>query len=256
MRAARVGVGLRTVTGRWVCITGASSGIGAALARTAPPDVERILAVCRRRPPAGEHHAADLADPATWPALGRRFDAALCDRPSAAVLLHFAGTTDPVGPADAVASAQLRDALMLNAVAGPLLGSQFLAACAAASVPATVVLCSSPAASVARAGVAHYGAGKAALEHWVRAAADEQAGRPRPARVLAVVPWGVDTPMVRAAMEVDEETLPLAAVFRDRARRGELAEAQSTAREIWSLVDAADPPATVTAVGAVPVQPA
>jgi NAD(P)-dependent dehydrogenase (short-subunit alcohol dehydrogenase family) len=234
---------------RLAIITGASSGIGAALTRTAPADVGVILGVSRRPPPRGTHHAADLADPATWPPLLDAVGAALRERPAAAMLLHFAGTMEPTGPVAAVAPGAVADALTLNAVAGPFLAGGFLQACAAAGVPATVVLCSSPAAGAPRPGAAPYCAGKAALETWARVAAQEQREAGHAARVLAVVPWGVDTPMVRAAMDAGPE-LPLGATFRARAARGELADPLHTAREIWALVDgdAED----VTAVGAVP----
>jgi benzil reductase ((S)-benzoin forming) len=229
---------------RLAIVTGASSGIGAALTRTVPPDVCELIGVSRRPPPRGTHHPADLADPRSWPPLLRAVDAALARGPSAALLLHFAGTMEPAGPAAAVAPDAVARALTLNAVAGPVLGSGFLRSCAATGVPATVVMCSSPAASAARPGIAHYCAGKAALEAWVRAAAEEQGPA---ARVLAVVPWGVDTPMVRATMASD---LPLGELFRARAARGELAQPTDTARQIWALIDAG--PGTVTAVGAVP----
>jgi NAD(P)-dependent dehydrogenase (short-subunit alcohol dehydrogenase family) len=226
---------------RLAVITGASSGIGAALTLSAPADVASLIGVARRPPPRGAHYAADLADPASWPPLLETIAVAVAEGPDAAVLLHFAGTMEPLGRVDAVAPAA---ALTLNAVAGPVLAGGFLQACAAASVPATVVLCSSPAASAPRPGAAHYSAGKAALEAWARAAVAEEA------RVLTVIPWGVDTPMVRSAMDAGPE-LPLGAVFRDRAARGELADPLGVAREIWALVDS-DSPAAVTAVGAVP----
>jgi benzil reductase ((S)-benzoin forming) len=237
--------------GRLAIITGASSGIGASLAATAPTDVDGLLGISRRPPSVGGHHAADLADPASWPQAAQRIERALQDRPSAAVLLHFAGVMEPTGPADALAPDALERALTLNAVAGPLLASGFLRACADLDVHATVVLCSSPAASAVRTGIAHYCAGKAALETWARVVAEEQRGRPEPARVVTVVPWGVDTPMVRSAMAAGDD-VPLAAAFRTRAAGGELADPDDTAREIWAFVDADPPTGAVAVVGAVP----
>ncbi len=234
---------------RLAIITGASSGIGAALTQTAPPDVDAIIGVSRRPPPRGTHHAADLADAASWPPLLRAVQAALARRPSAAALLHFAGTMEPTGHAATNEPDALARALTLNAVAGPVLGAGFLRSCAAAGIPATVVMCSSPAASAARPGAAHYCAGKAALETWARVAAEEQRLAGSPARVLAVVPWGVDTPMVRTAMDAGPD-VPLAEVFRARAARGELADPADVAREIWALADG--DAETVTAVGAIP----
>jgi benzil reductase ((S)-benzoin forming) len=235
---------------RLAIITGASSGIGAALVQTAPLDVETLIGVSRRPPPRGTHHAADLADPATWPRLLCAITAALQRQPQDAVLLHFAGTIDPPGAVATVAPDAVAQALTLNAVAGPVIATGFLQACAAADVPAVVVLCSSPAASAARPGAAHYCVGKAAQETWTRVAAQEQRAARAAARVLAVVPWGVDTPMVRSAIDAGPE-LPLGEVLRARAARGELADPLDTAREIWALVQDAEA-ADVTDVGAVP----
>ena len=114
----------------------------------------------------------------------------------------------------------------------------FLDACRRAEVPATIVMCSSPAATSPRAGAAQYCAGKAALEQWTRAVALEQSE----AVVFSVVPYGVDTPMVRAAMATPADELPLGELFRAAAAADRLARPQDVAREIWALV-AAPPPA-------------
>lgn len=98
----------------------------------------------------------------------------------------------------------------------------------------------------------HYSAGKAALEQWTRAVAVEQLTAARPGRVLSVVPYAVDTPMVRAAMEEPAETLPVGQFFRDAAAAGALADPVTTAREIWGLIDAGVEQGAAIAVGAVP----
>jgi short-subunit dehydrogenase len=49
-----------------VWISGASSGIGGALATTVPWEAARLLGVSRRPPVVGEHVEADLAQPASW----------------------------------------------------------------------------------------------------------------------------------------------------------------------------------------------
>jgi benzil reductase ((S)-benzoin forming) len=235
-----------------VWITGASSGIGAALAQRAPTGV-RVIGVSRRPPPRGEHLPADLADPQAWRAVGAQVQATLArERPSSAALLHLAGALDPFGAADAVAEHDHDRSVLLNAAAGQVLGAGFLRACAREHVRATVVMCSSPAATAPRPGAAQYCAGKAALEMWARTVALEQAGRPDPAAVFAVVPYGVDTPMVRAAMAAPAAELPLGELFRTAAAERRLARPEDVADEIWALVDTPPLPGETAAVGAVP----
>jgi NAD(P)-dependent dehydrogenase (short-subunit alcohol dehydrogenase family) len=232
-----------------VWITGASSGIGAALARSAPAGA-RVVGVSRRPPPIGEHLPADLADPQAWATVGRHMDAQLSLRPASALLLHFAGALEPIGPADRAEHAAYASGVLLNSAAGQVLGVSFLHAARRHDVPATVVMCSSPAATAARAGASQYCAGKAALEQWARAVALEE--RERPATVFSVVPYGVDTPMVRGAMAASAEELPLGEVFRAAAAADRLADPESVALEIWALVARPPDPGSAVPVGAVP----
>lgn len=232
---------------RIIWISGASSGIGAALAQTQPPDA-RVIGIQRRAAAQGESIRADLGDPASWDAVAEAFDAVLADaRPDAAAFLHFAGATEPMAPTREANPAAYRSAVLLNAAAGQVLGAAFLAACARHRVSATVVMCSSPGASNPQQGMAHYSAGKAALEMWARAVALEEPT----ARVFSVVPYRVDTPMVRGAMEQPAATLPVGAFFRDAAAAGDLADPVDTARQIWALVDGDVEPGAAIAVGAV-----
>ena len=234
-----------------VWVTGASSGIGAALACEAPPDAH-VVGIARRPPPRGEHLRADLADPVAWSAVGDDIDARLRERPARAVLLHFAGTLEPIGPSAEADVDDYAESVLLNAASGQVLGARFLRACAREEISATVVMCSSPAATIPRAGAAQYCAGKAALEHWVRVVALEGTGRPDASVVFSVVPYGVDTPMVRAAMATPPHELPLGEVFRAAAAADRLARPQDVAREIWALVEAPPAPGSSVPVGAVP----
>ncbi len=232
-----------------VWITGASSGIGAALAEAAPPEA-RVIGVARRPPPRGEHLSADLADPAAWAAVGDHVDRLLQEqRPLRATLLHFAGALGPVGPAQAADPGDYVESVLLNAASGQVLGATFLRACARWGVAATIVMCGSPAATSPRAGAAQYCAGKAALEQWTRAVALEVA---EPTVVFSVVPYGVDTPMVRAAMATPATELPLGELFRTAAAADRLARPEDVAREIWALAAAPPPSGSAVPVGAVP----
>jgi short-subunit dehydrogenase len=237
-----------------VAITGASSGIGRALALSVPFEECTLLTVSRRPAPVGEWVQADLADPAAWSTVSECF-MELAARPfGRAVLLHFAGTGAPHAPTAAAEFREYRSAVLLNAACGPVLGQAFIRACRRGDVPATVVLCSSPGAATPMPGMSHYGSGKLGMEYWVRAVSAEHAAEDR-VRAFAVVPFAVDTPMVREVIAQPADAQPVASVLRDAAERGELASAEATAAEIWQLVVAGTEPGAVVPVGAVPAGP-
>ena len=233
-----------------VWISGASSGIGAALAESVPFPGAQLFGISRRAPVLGEHVKADLAQPAEWPAIASHFDEVLTRREvEAAAFLHFSGIGTPVGPAAEADPGGYTAAVLLNSASGQVLGQAFLSACRRNRVDATLVLCSSPAAAKTVPGISHYGAGKAALQFWATAVATEVEGW---ARVFSVVPFAVDTPMVRETIAHPEAT-PIAAHLRSAAERGELASAETTAAQIWQLVQAGTHGDAV-AVGAVPAE--
>jgi benzil reductase ((S)-benzoin forming) len=216
-----------------VWISGASSGIGAALADSVPHRDACLFGISRRAPVVGEHVEADLAQPAVWAAVAAHFEEVLRRRDaSEGIFLHMSGVGTPAGPVTDADLEAYTAAVLLNSAAGQVLGKAFLTACRRSHTPATLVLCSSPAAVKTVPGISHYGAGKAALQFWATAVATEVDGW---ARVFSVIPFAVDTPMVRETIAHPEAT-PVAAHLRAAADRGELASAQTTAAQIWQLV--------------------
>jgi short-subunit dehydrogenase len=216
-----------------VWISGASSGIGAALADSVPHPGARLFGISRRPPVAGEHVEADLAQPAVWPAIAAHFEEVLSKRQiGEAVFLHMSGIGTPVGPVTGADLDAYTAAVLLNSASGQVLGKAFLTACQRSDTQATLVLCSSPAAVKTVPGISHYGAGKAALQFWAAAVATEVEGW---AKVFSVIPFAVDTPMVRATIAHPDAT-PIAAHLRAAAAAGELASAEDTAAQIWQLV--------------------
>jgi benzil reductase ((S)-benzoin forming) len=233
-----------------IWISGASSGIGAALAQSVPFPGGRLFGISRRAPAAGEHIEADLSQPAGWPAIAAHFEKVLGRREaSAAVFLHMSGIGTPAGPAADADLEAYTAAVLLNSASGQVLGKAFLSACRRSNTDATLVLCSSPTAARTVPGVSHYGAGKSALQYWAAAVATEVEGW---ARVFSIVPFAVDTPMVRETISRPGLT-PVAAKLSEAARRGELATAEATAAQIWQLVlDGTH--AEAVPVGAVPAE--
>ena len=235
-----------------VWISGASSGIGAALADSVPYEGARLIGISRRPPAHGQHVEADLANSGAWPRIAGHFGAVLNrHRHDAAVFIHMSGVATPIGPVvDADPGAYTR-AVLLNAASGQVLGKAFLDACRNSGTPATLVLCSSPAAAMPIYGASHYGAGKSALQYWAAAVATETEGW---ARVFSVVPYAVDTPMVRTTIAQPPGATPVADRLRAAAERGDLATPEATAAQIWDLVLDDTTHGSAVPVGAVPAE--
>lgn len=218
-----------------VWISGASAGIGAALAASVPFPSARTVNISRRAGSHSEHFEADLADPADWSRVARHFDEVLSaydgDR---VIFIHNAGTITPIGPAAAVDAEAYNRAVLLNSAAPQVLGAAFLRASAHLTCERHLIMLSSGAAKTAYAGWSSYNAGKAAVEHWVRTVGQEQ-----PAdgcRVIAVAPGVVDTGMQAEVRATDESVFPPVARFRALHETGALSTPESAAAGIWSLL--------------------
>jgi benzil reductase ((S)-benzoin forming) len=224
-----------TVTLVW--ISGASSGIGAALAAGVPFEDAVVVDISRRGgTPGTEHLRADLADPSSWQLVADDFSRRLAgfdgDR---VVFVHNAGTLDPMVPAAAADPAAYERAVQLNSAAPQVLGQAFLRAVDGLTCEQHLVMLSSGAARTPYEGWTTYGAGKAAIDQWVRSTGLEQDRREVPCRVIAVAPGVVDTAMQRQVRESTE--FPRAERFRDLYTSGGLTDPADAARRIWSLLD-------------------
>ncbi|GAA1547878.1 SDR family oxidoreductase [Kribbella hippodromi] len=217
-----------------VWISGASAGIGAALAAAVPFPGARVVDISRGGGTA-EHFRADLSEPADWSRVADHFAAELAAYAGERVIfIHNAGTVTPIGPAAGADPAAYARAVLLNSAAPQVLGAAFLRASAHLSCERHLIMLSSGAAKTAYAGWSSYNAGKAAVEHWVRTVGQEQ-----PAdgcRVISVAPGVVDTAMQSAIRATDETDFPSVARFHDLKRSGALTTPEAAAAGIWSLV--------------------
>lgn len=223
-----------------VWITGASSGIGAALVQTCPFDDAHVFDISRSGgTPGAEHVPADLADPASWSSLEAHLVTQLgAFHGRRAVLIHNAGLLEPIGFAGRVESEGYRQNVLVNAAAGQVLGHAFLRALLAGDVPEShLLMLSSGAASTPYPGWSSYCAGKAALEMWVRAVGLEQAQSPPGCRVVAVAPGVVATKMQEQIRATDEADFPSVGKFHQLHEEGQLRDPVDAAQGIWSTLD-------------------
>lgn len=230
-----------------VWISGASSGIGLALAQSLPWDGARVIGISRHRAEPDtthrvEHLAVDLANPASWPVIGESFRRELEGTdPDRVVFVHAAGTLDPIGFAGEVDTEAYTANVVLNSAAPQVLGHMFLAATARLEQARRhLVMITSGAATGVYAGWSSYGAGKAAVDQWVRDAGAEQAARGG-VQVMAVAPGTVDTGMQSRLRQTPEVDFPAKAKFENLHAQGKLADPLEVATRIWALLGSSLP---------------
>lgn len=228
-----------------VIVTGASRGIGAAVAVAAPGDA-RVLDVSRRGGnPGTEHVPADLADPHSWAVVGARVADEVAGGDWLRItFVHAAGVLDPIGFAGETDPDDYDRAVLVNSASGQALGQRFLAAVRGLEgVKRDLVLVSSGAATNPYEGWSTYGPGKAALDHWVRTVGREQRRRGG-VRVISVAPGVVATEMQATIRDTSPEDFPDVQRFHELHERGQLADPHDIARRFWALLDADPGPAT------------
>ncbi|TCO40529.1 NAD(P)-dependent dehydrogenase (short-subunit alcohol dehydrogenase family) [Kribbella antiqua] len=221
-----------------VWISGASAGLGAALAATIPFDAE-LVDISRRGGTPGTHHVAvDLANPDMWPLVEEDFNRRLATFDGdGVVFVHNAATLTPLGPAGAVSTAEYTRNVLLNSAAAQVLGHAFLRAVADSKLEQHLVMVSSGAGRRPHEGESSYCAGKAALDQWVRAVGLEQQRRNPGCRVISVAPGAIDTDMQAELRAARADMFPEVYRFRQLEAEGRLAKPEDVARTIWSLLD-------------------
>lgn len=222
-------------------ISGASSGIGAALAETVPYDDVHIIDISRSGGgPGAEHLPADLSDPTSWSVVGPHFQAKLEQFDgNHVVFIHAAASLDPMGFAGEVDHRAYQQTAVLNGATPQVLGHLFLSALEASTFDGTadLVFISSGAARRPIEGWSLYSAGKAGQDMWVRAVGAEQTRRGHRRRVLAIAPGVVATGMQEQIRAMDDHHFPDVERFRQLHRDGELLDPVESAKRIWALID-------------------
>ncbi len=230
-----------------VWISGASAGLGAALAATIPFESAELIDISRRGgAPGAQHVAVDLAGPDSWPVVEKDFRQRIeAGDPELVVFIHNAGTLTPLGSADHVDTEQYTRNVLLNSAAAQVLGQSFLRAVSGRDCEQHLIMVSSGAAIRPHEGESSYCAGKAAIDQWVRAVGLEQQRRSPGCRVISVSPGSVDTDMQAELRAASADEVPVSVRFREMQALGNLAKPEPVARTIWSLLDRDIPSGTV-----------
>lgn len=229
-------------------LTGASRGLGLALAGQLLARGHRVLAIARHAPalavpPGGELFpwTADLAEPAPlaerlahW--LGEQEVGGL----ASATLINNAGVVSQLAPLSAVAGADLAHALRVGLEAPVLLTAAFLRATSGWPMPRKVLLISSGLGRRAMAGSASYCAAKAGLDHLARAVALEEAASPQGARIVSLAPGIIDTDMQVQLRSSDPALFPERERFVAFKEAGQLDSPAQAAAKVLRVLDRGD----------------
>lgn len=224
-------------------VTGASRGLGLAVAQQLLSRGEHVLGIARKEPPAlpgaWTFWSADLADAR---ALASRLEAWLAAQRGVAsvALINNAGVVSQPAPLGTLGADAIANDLRVGLEAPALLTAAFLRATAAWTVPRKVVLVSSGLGRRAMAGSALYCAAKAGMDHLARALALEEAGRPNGARVVSLAPGIIDTDMQLALRSADRALFPEGARFAEFKTSGSLDSPAAAATKLIRYLDRPD----------------
>jgi NAD(P)-dependent dehydrogenase (short-subunit alcohol dehydrogenase family) len=229
-------------------LTGASRGLGLAIAGQLLAQGQRVLAIARRSTVI--HGAsdgtlisweADLGKPepvaerlAQWLAAQ---DAGALDSVS---LINNAGVVSALAPLSASNSADLAQALRVGLEAPLLLSAAFLRATAGWSASRKVLLISSGLGRRAMAGSASYCAAKAGMDHLARAVALEEAHVANGARIVSLAPGVIDTDMQVQLRSADAALFPERERFIGLQTAGQLDSPAAAAAKVLRYLARAD----------------
>jgi NAD(P)-dependent dehydrogenase (short-subunit alcohol dehydrogenase family) len=157
--------------------------------------------------------------------------------PQRLLMIHAASTLTPIGFAADVDHGEYMSSVLLNSAAGQVLGQVFLSLAADRAGERVMVMITSGAASSVYPGWSAYGAGKAALDQWVRNTGEEQLRRGGVV-VAAVAPGVVDTAMQEQIRSVSADEFPDVERFRRLHADGDLVDPDVAARRFWEVIEA------------------
>ncbi len=205
-------------------ITGASRGMGLAMARQLILPGNHLVCISRQQSAELEALAAeqrvpleqwrcDLAD-AEPVADQLQFWLAARDREFESItLINNAGVIPSIAPLSDVPAQELTRALRVGIEAPMLLSAAFLKASAAWPIPKKVLNISSGLGRRAMAAQAGYCAAKAAMDHFTRCLALEEAIKPHGAKVCSIAPGVIDTDMQVQLRSATDASFPDKAAF-------------------------------------------
>ncbi|HWT19163.1 MAG TPA: SDR family NAD(P)-dependent oxidoreductase [Variovorax sp.] len=234
-------------------ITGASRGLGRAMAEQLLQPGNVLLCISRRQSPelaeqAGKQAGVelvqweqDLADPVAAATRVRGWLAAQdSQRFDGVTLINNAGTVGNPAPLASAVEAELSLALRIGLEAPMLLTAAFLGATREWRGARKVLNISSGLGRNAMGSQAPYCAAKAGMDHFSRAVALEEANAPNGARIVSLAPGVIDTDMQVQLRGTSAEKFPDRARFEKLKNEGMLDSPATAAAKVLKYLARAD----------------
>jgi benzil reductase ((S)-benzoin forming) len=235
-------------------ITGASRGMGLALAEQLLDKSHQIIGISRQQNPALQVAANDAGvqldqwqqDLADSVSAGLRLRAWFGDAGIkeshflSATLINNAGVIANVGPLSQAKASDLSNALRVGLEAPMQLCAAFLAATEAWAIPRKVLNISSGLGRRALASQSAYCAAKAGMDHFTRSLALDEALKPNGARVCSLAPGVIDTDMQIQLRAASDEKFPDKAGFVALKERGQLSSPTQAAALLIAYLHRSD----------------
>jgi len=226
-----------------VILTGASRGLGAAIATELMGPQTRLICVARSKNDALEeaakasnawldYYLADLSEPLVAEELATSICEQLPDDAARYSLINNAGMIGPVDKSEVLTVRDLTRTMNVNLLAAMTFMAQFLAVTKGFAGERRVMNISSGAARRPIAGWSAYCASKAALDMATRCAELDEAGSVNPARFVSLAPGVIDTDMQAAVRASDSDVFPDRQRFLDLKKNGELQSASDAAKKV------------------------
>jgi NAD(P)-dependent dehydrogenase (short-subunit alcohol dehydrogenase family) len=239
-------------TSQLTLITGASRGLGRAMAAQLLQAGHMVLGISRRQDPQLAELAAgagaeliqweqDLSEPVAAAARvsawlktldGQRFDGV--------TLINNAGTLGNPAPLASAVPAELAQALRIGLEAPMLLTAAFLGATREWRGARKVLNISSGLGRNAMGSQAPYCAAKAGMDHYSRAVALEEAHVPNGARIVSLAPGVIDTDMQVQLRGASAEKFPDRGRFEKLKNEGMLDSPETAAAKVLKYLARAD----------------
>jgi len=217
-----------------IWISGASGGIGSALARQNPYPGARIINLDIKPSETLENFAFDLANPGDWNRVKEQFSDELAGFTGRVMFLHCAYVPQGKGMVTEVDQGDYQRSLIANTAGSLSLAASFLRALRPEH-DGGMLLMSSKAAQYSLLGYTSYSSSKVAIEKWVKIARKEVLHRGWGPWIVAARPGLVDTPTARAAANLDASVFPLGpAMGRDLDQKAMTAD--TAAQRLWQAL--------------------
>lgn len=228
-------------------LTGASRGMGLAMAQQLAQAGHHLVCIARQANPALASHAAvaqwqhDLSDAAPVAArLGQWLQQHDGTQWASVTLVNNAGTLAQLTPLQDAESADLAQALRVGLEAPMLLTAAFLGATRGWPGRRRVLNISSGLGQRAMASSAAYCAAKAGLDHFTRCVVLEEARLPNGAKLCSLAPGVVDTDMQAQLRGADARSFADQASFERLHSQGQLTSPQEAAARVLAYLERPD----------------